>query len=156
MKDKKFSEKVVGYCFLIIITVILGQIIVPNYNHYKKNHTAAIAAFNADSAEIPEWKLIENHFRAQRENDKIVSLKKFKISKNGSLMKDLKISRDEAFQIAKTDSLLIGIDSATYEQYPIVHEKDVFVHYVLQSGETGWYKDKPEYSCLMFEDALDK
>lgn len=157
MKSKKFSEKVTFYSIILILGLFLAQVIIPKIVHrFSGNTTSQEQVSVEDTTAIPEWKLIEDHFREERENDTIISLKKFSISKNGSLMRDLKVSRDEAFQIAKAESLEIGIDSCTHEQYPIVYEKDVFVRYELSSGTIGWYKDRPEYVCLMFEEGLDK
>ncbi len=161
MKSKKFSEKVTFFSIAMIAIITFGlffaQVIIPKITYLSPNRGISPEKVSTeDTSSTREWKLIENYLMEQSQNDTIVSLKKFNISKNGSLMKDLPITRDEAFQIAKSESLEIGIDSPKHEQYPIVYPGDVFVRYELSSGAIGWYKDRPEYICLTFEEDLDK
>lgn len=72
------------------------------------------------------------------------------ISKNGSLVKDLKITYQTAMQIAKRENLPIRKDRHGRFQ-PIVQEGDIFMYYRLHSGDEGYFKYKPEHICLTFE-----
>lgn len=155
MKNKEFAERMAFFSFGFIGAIFLAQIIIPRITQHFSNSGDQEQVSVEDTAAIPERKLIENYLMEQSQNDTIVSLKKFKISKSGALMKDLPITRDEAFLLAKKEGLEIGIDSCTHE-YPIVYPGDVFVRYELSSGAIGWYKDRPEYICLTFEEDLDK
>ncbi len=141
MRQQKsfFTRVLVG---ALILSWIIGISTVIKNNTKKAQNTHQV-----ERVELSE-NIYEN---VEIPNDSsIIYILRDTVSKHGSLMRDLRIDYATALQIAKREKIPLVRDRNGKLQ-PIVHEGDVFVYYRLCSGESGYFKDCPEYLCMSFD-----